>query len=235
MTPEIGPVKTGAQQALGIVQRRQEILARLPEGCRLLAVSKGQPATAIRALAAAGQRSFAESRLQEAAAKQQELADWPGLDWHFIGRLQANKARAVLQRFGTIHSLDSLALAERLARIAAEEQRAPEVFLQVKLRPDPAKGGFEPQELCRLWPQLQQLQPLRITGLMAMAPLGLQPVDRQALFLDGASLARDLGLRELSMGMSGDWPEAAAAGSTWVRIGSGLFGERPTPVTTIGA
>ena len=221
----------GEQNATGIASRRAEILARLPEGCRLLAVSKGQPAAAIRALAATGQRSFAESRLQEAAAKQQELADLPGLDWHFIGRLQANKVRAVLQRFGTIHSLDSLALAERLARIAAEEQRSPEVFLQVKLRPDPAKGGFEPQELRRLWPQLQQLEPLRITGLMVMAPLGLQTAERQALFRDGAALAGELGLRELSMGMSGDWPEAANAGSTWVRIGSALFGERSAAAT----
>ena len=221
----------GAHHAMEIAQRREQILARLPEGCRLLAVSKGQPVDAIRALAAAGQRSFAESRLQEAAAKQQELADLPGLDWHFIGRLQANKVRGVVQRFGTIHSLDSLALAERLARIAAEEQRSPEVFLQVKLRPDPSKGGFEPQELRQLWPQLQQLAPLRITGLMVMAPLGLELAERQALFGDGAALAGELGLRELSMGMSGDWPEAAAAGSTWVRVGSALFGQRSATAT----
>jgi pyridoxal phosphate enzyme (YggS family) len=220
-----------AQQAGELARRRQEVLTRLPQGCRLLAVSKGQPAAAIRALAASGQRSFAESRLQEAAAKQQELADLPDLDWHFIGRLQANKVRAVLQRFGTIHSLDSLPLAERLARIAAEEQAAPAVFVQVKLRPDPSKGGFEPEELRRLWPQLQQLAPLRITGLMVMAPLGLEAAERQALFRDSAALGRELGLPELSMGMSGDWPEAAAAGSTWVRIGSGLFGSRPATAT----
>ncbi|MFM7652883.1 MAG: YggS family pyridoxal phosphate-dependent enzyme [Vulcanococcus sp.] len=221
----------GASNASGLARRRAAILARLPEGCRLLAVSKGQPVAAIRALAAAGQHSFAESRLQEAAAKQQDLVDLPGLDWHFIGRLQANKVRAVVQRFGTIHSLDSLALAERLARIAAEEQRAPEVYAQVKLRPDPTKGGFEPQELRRLWPQLQQLALLRIRGLMVMAPLALEPAERQALFREGAALAAELGLPELSMGMSGDWPEAAAAGSTWVRVGSALFGPRSAPAT----
>ncbi|MFM2080252.1 MAG: hypothetical protein RLZZ589_1627 [Cyanobacteriota bacterium] len=207
--------------------RLAAIRCRLPEGCRLLAVSKGQPAAAIRSLAAAGQRSFAESRLQEAAAKQQELADLPDLDWHFIGRLQANKVRGVVQRFSTIHSLDSLALAQRLARIAAEEGLAPEVYLQVKLRPDPAKGGFEPVDLRRLWPQLRELAPLRLNGLMTMAPLGLNAGEREALFRDGAALAAELGLRECSMGMSGDWPEAAAAGSTWVRIGSALFGGRP--------
>lgn len=210
--------------------RLAAIQAQLPPGCRLLAVSKGQPAAAIRALAAAGQRSFAESRLQEAAAKQQELADLPDLDWHFIGRLQANKVRPVLRTFTTIHSVDSLALAERLARIAAEEQRAPQVLLQVKLRPDPSKGGFEPQELLRDWPQLQQLVPLQITGLMTIAPLALELQERRSLFQDCAALAGELGLHELSMGMSGDWREAAASGSTWVRIGSALFGERQQPV-----
>ena len=210
--------------------RLAAIQAQLPPGCRLLAVSKGQPAAAIRALAAAGQRSFAESRLQEAATKQQELADLPDLDWHFIGRLQANKVRPVLRTFTTIHSVDSLALAERLARIAAEEQRAPQVLLQVKLRPDPSKGGFEPQELLRDWPQLQQLAPLQITGLMTIAPLALELQERRSLFQDCAALAGELGLHELSMGMSGDWREAAASGSTWVRIGSALFGERQQPV-----
>ena len=209
--------------------RLAAIQAQLPPGCRLLAVSKGQPTAAIRALAAAGQRSFAESRLQEAATKQQELADLPDLDWHFIGRLQANKVRPVLRTFTTIHSVDSLALAERLARIAAEEQRAPQVLLQVKLRPDPSKGGFEPQELLRDWPQLQQLAPLQITGLMTIAPLVLELQERRSLFQDCAALAGELGLHELSMGMSGDWREAAASGSTWVRIGSALFGERQQP------
>jgi pyridoxal phosphate enzyme (YggS family) len=195
-----------------------------------LAVSKGQPAARIREAVAAGQRSFGESRLQEAAAKQAELADLEPLDWHFIGRLQANKARGVVRHFGTIHSLDSLELARRLARIAAEEQRAPAVLFQVKFRPDPAKTGFEPAELRRHWLELSGLAPLRPVGLMTLAPLGLTPAERSDLFGDCAALATELGLTERSMGMSGDWPEAAAAGSTWVRIGSALFGARPAPL-----
>lgn len=189
-------------------------------------MSKGQPAEAIRAAVAAGQRSFAESRLQEAAAKQEQLADLGPLDWHFIGRLQANKARGVVRRFGTIHSLDSLPLAQRLARIAAEEQRAPAVLVQVKLRPDPGKTGFSAEELRACWPALRALQPLRPVGLMTIAPQGLAAGERAALFAECAALAGELGLAELSMGMSGDWREAAAAGSTWVRIGSALFGLR---------
>jgi len=211
----------------GLIAARIEALRReLPEGTQLLAVSKGQPAVLIREAVAAGQRSFAESRLQEAQAKRQELADLEPLDWHFIGRLQANKARGVVRDFATIHSLDSLPLARRLARIAAEEGRTPRVLFQVKLRPDPTKTGFEPEALRQAWPELQQLAPLQPVGLMTIAPLGLSRDQRRALFGDCAVLASDLGLRELSMGMSGDWPEAAAAGSSWVRIGSALFGAR---------
>lgn len=217
--------------------RLEAITAALPPGCRLLAVSKGHPAEAIRAAVAAGQRSFGESRLQEASAKQEQLADLAPLDWHFIGRLQANKARAVLRRFGTIHSVDSLALAERLARIAAEESLSPAALFQVKLRPDPTKTGFNPEELRAAWPRLAELTPLRPVGLMTIAPQGLGHDEHQALFQACAALATELGLPERSMGMSGDWREAAAAGSTWVRIGSALFGVRPSQrlaITDVG-
>ena len=207
--------------------RLQALNEQLPAHTRLLAVSKGHPASSIRALAQAGQRSFGESRLQEATAKQQELADLDGLDWHFIGRLQANKVRPVLKQFSAIHSVDSLALAERVSRIAGEEGLRPAVFLQVKLRPDPNKGGLSADALEQEWPRLQQLPNLRIVGLMTMAPLGLEAPQRQVLFAECSALAKRLGLPELSMGMSGDWPEAAAAGSTWVRVGSALFGPKP--------
>jgi pyridoxal phosphate enzyme (YggS family) len=212
--------------ASGAADRLRHLQAQLPPHTRLLAVSKGQSAEAMRTLAELGQRSFGESRLKEASLKREALADLGPLDWHFIGHLQANKVRPVLQRFGTLHSVDSLPLAQRTARIAAEEGVAPQVLLQVKLRDDPSKGGFSREGLLEAWPQLQALEPLRITGLMTMAPLGLGPEQREELFGECAALARDLGLSELSMGMSGDWSEAARAGSTWVRIGSALFGSR---------
>lgn len=210
----------------GLAARLAGLRAALPTGVQLLAVSKGQPVEAIREAVALGQRSFGESRLQEAVAKQEVLSDSPPLDWHFIGRLQANKARGILRAFGTLHSVDSLELARRLARIASEEGVRPAVFFQVKLRPDPGKTGFEPEELRRQWRDLRQLGPLRPVGLMTIAPLGLDAGQRRALFDDCARLARDLGLKELSMGMSGDWSEAVAAGSTWVRLGGALFGAR---------
>ena len=210
--------------------RLADLRAQLPPTTRLLAVSKGQPAAVMRQAVALGQRSFGESRLQEAIVKQEALADLEPLDWHFIGRLQANKARGVLRRFGTIHSVDSLELAERLARIADEEGLAPAVLLQVKLLPDPAKAGFSAEALREAWPRLQALAPLRPVGLMTIAPLGLAEPARSALFAACTALAEELGLPERSMGMSDDWPAASAAGSTWVRIGSGLFGDRPAAV-----
>ena len=196
-------------------------------------MSKGHPAEAIRTLAVHGQTAFGESRLQEAAPKQKQLFDLD-LQWHFIGRLQSNKARAVVKAFSVIHSVDSLALAQRLSRIAMEENRCPEVFLQVKLRPDPSKGGFSSQDLQTCWNSLTRLSSLRISGLMTMAPQGLNPDQRLDLFSDCRALADDLGLVECSMGMSGDWTEAAASGSTWLRIGSAVFGPRPMPKESIG-
>jgi pyridoxal phosphate enzyme (YggS family) len=210
-----------------MASRLEQIRRALPASTHLLAVSKGQPASAIRQAVSLGQRSFGESRLQEAIAKQSELTDLEPLDWHFIGRLQANKARGVLRHFGTLHSVDSMDLAQRLQRIAAEENLTPRVFLQVKLRPDPAKTGFEPTDLCAAWPRLRAMAPLRVVGLMTIAPVGLEARERSVLFRECAALAAELALSELSMGMSGDWPEAVAAGSTWVRLGTALFGARP--------
>jgi len=209
-----------------LAARLQQIRAQLPAPTRLLAISKGQDGAAIREAVALGQRSFGESRLQEAMAKQAELRDLEPLDWHFIGRLQANKVRPVLRHFGTIHSIDSLPLAQRVARIAAELNLAPGLLFQVKFRPDPAKGGFSPDELWAQWPQLRDLAPARPLGLMTITPLGLAADESRQVFEACRQLADRLGLPDCSMGMSGDWRAAAAAGSTWVRIGSALFGHR---------
>ena len=201
--------------------------AALPATAQLLAVSKGHPAAVIRELASSGQRAFGESRLQEALPKQEQLADL-ALQWHFIGRLQSNKVRSVVRAFPVIHSVDSLPLAQRVSRIAGEEEQRPEVLLQVKLRPDANKGGFLRDELLSAWTELAALPSMTVVGLMTMAPMGCKADDRRALFQECRELADQLELRECSMGMSGDWQEAAAAGSTWLRLGSVLFGPRPS-------
>ena len=181
----------------------------------------------IRELAGSGQRAFGESRLQEALPKQEQLADL-ALQWHFIGRLQSNKVRSVVRAFPVIHSVDSLPLAQRVSRIAGEEEQWPEVLLQVKLRPDANKGGFLRDELLSAWTELAALPSMTVIGLMTMAPMGCDADDRRALFQECRELADQLELRECSMGMSGDWQDAAAAGSTWLRLGSVLFGPRPS-------
>ena len=212
-----------------IQSRWQQLSSVLPSEVNLLAVSKGHPADAIRDLVACGQLDFGESRVQEALPKQEALRDLPQIRWHFIGRLQANKVRAVVKAFSWIHSIDSLALAQRTSRIALEEQQQPTALLQVKLRDDPAKGGWEIDALKDAWPELQMLEGLQISGLMTMAPMGVAAEDRAELFRECRDLADALGLQHCSMGMSGDWREASAAGATWVRLGSVLFGPRQSP------
>ena len=212
-----------------IQSRWQHLSSVLPSEVNLLAVSKGHPADAIRDLVACGQLDFGESRVQEALPKQEALRDLPQIRWHFIGRLQANKVRAVVKAFSWIHSIDSLALAQRTSRIALEEQQQPTALLQVKLRDDPAKGGWEIDALKDAWPELQMLEGLQISGLMTMAPMGVAAEDRAELFRECRDLADALGLQHCSMGMSGDWREASAAGATWVRLGSVLFGPRQSP------
>lgn len=210
-----------------LLERYHDLRRRLPAGVELLAVSKGRPAAMIRALHGAGQRSFGESRLQEALAKQAELADLPDIDWQFIGRLQANKVRPVLRCFAAVQSVDSPELARRISRIAAEEGLQPRLHVQVKLRPDPAKGGFDPHDLRLQWEALRQLPAVHWQGLMAIPPLGLDDDGLRAFFWEAVSLADELLLEGRSLGMSGDWPLAVAAGSTLVRLGSTLFAPGP--------
>ena len=132
----------------------------------------------------------------------------------------------MVRAFPVIHSVDSLSLAERISRIAGEESRHPEILLQVKLREDPSKGGLSVNELEAAWDQLQALPGVTITGLMTMAPQAAPMDERRALFQECRALATRFGLPECSMGMSGDWREAADAGATWLRLGSCLFGAR---------
>lgn len=219
-----------------IAERLASLRSQLPPSVQLIAVSKNHPAAAIREAYAAGQRHFGENRVQEAIAKQAELADLPGLTWHLIGQLQSNKARKAVEHFDWIHSVDSWALAERLDRIAGELGRSPQVCLQVKLRPDPNKAGWEPVELRAVLPQLAQLSHIQLRGLMVIPPQGLAASETQAIFAEARDFAQDcadqeprLRLTELSMGMSNDWPLAVTEGATWIRIGTQLFGTRSQP------
>tara|TARA_Y100001968_G_C19450024_1_gene767909 strand:- start:182 stop:814 length:633 start_codon:yes stop_codon:yes gene_type:complete len=203
-----------------------EIKELLPPDVKLLAVSKGQNESAIRSLLYNGQCDFGESRLQEALPKINKLSDMKSIKWHFVGRLQSNKVRGVVKTFDVIHSVHSLSLCERISRISGEENRSPQIMLQVKFREDTAKVGLSREELLDIWPKFKSLPNINITGLMTIPPINLDSDDRQQLFLECRNLSDSLGLKDCSMGMSRDWREAVHAGATWIRVGTLLFGNR---------
>jgi len=198
----------------------------LPLGVALLAVSKGHAQASIRKLSGYGQLDFGESRLQEAVPKKKDLDDLKQLRWHFVGTLQKNKVRGVVKEFDFIHSVDSLPLLERISRISQEEQKTPNIFLQVKFKDDPQKGGFVKQDLLKSWPNIISLNNINLIGLMTIPPIALNSLQRKDLFCECRNLANHLGLKHCSMGMSNDWQEAIEVGATWVRLGSLLFGKR---------
>ena len=216
---------------MSIAYNIETIRRDLPASVRLMAVSKYVSSALIREAYAAGIRDFGESRIQEAQTKQQELADLPDLCWHLIGHLQGNKVRKAVQIFDWIHSVDSLKLLQQLDRVAAELAISPNICLQVKVLPDPDKYGWTIPELLTQLPEIGCCQQLKISGLMTILPLGVNTAQAQQVFEQVRDLScqitqqpgAKLQLSELSMGMSGDYLPAVAAGATIVRLGSILF------------
>ncbi len=196
----------------------------------LLAVSKAQPASAVRAAAAEGLCDFGESYLNEALEKLNAL-EALGLTWHFIGRLQANKTRPIAERFQWVHGIDRLHIAQRLS--AQRPVHAPplNVCIQVNLAGEDRKAGVPQAELAGLAAAVGSLPRLRLRGLMCIPPVETEPSHQRAWFarlheLQAALNAQGAGLDTLSMGMSGDFESAILEGSTLVRIGTALFGSR---------
>ncbi|WP_442861095.1 YggS family pyridoxal phosphate-dependent enzyme [Calothrix sp. NIES-3974] len=214
--------------------RIAQIQANIPNHVKLIAVSKQVPATAIRAAYTAGIRDFGENRVQEAIAKQAELADLEDITWHLIGNLQANKAKKALTHFQWIHSVDNLKLAQKLDSLAGELNLCPSICLQVKILPDPNKFGWHLDQLYADLPHLDRCKNLQIQGLMTIPPLGLDEAQTQDVFNRTRELAQAIAsqswerikMTELSMGMSGDYQAAIQAGATMVRIGTSIFGRR---------
>lgn len=196
----------------------------------LLAVSKTWPVEAIREVAGSGQKLFGESRLQEAQPKVEELGS--GFEWHFIGALQRNKIRKILPLFGTLHGVASLTLAEAVDRIAGELKLKPGVFLEVNLADEDRKKGMSAEELRRDADRIFQLSNLRVLGLMCLPPYHEDSEKSRPFFQRLRNLRDELAAKHgiklpgLSMGMSGDYEVAIEEGSTLVRVGSAIFGER---------
>ncbi len=203
-----------------------QIKKKLPLNVNLLAVSKGFSIKEIKIINNLGQNDFGESRFQEAIEKKILLDDLKNIKWHFIGRVQTNKIRKIVQNFAYIHSVDSYEKLLKISNVSFEEKRNPIVMLQVKLSDDPNKGGFNPKVLLEKWDQIKEFKSIKIKGLMTINPKGLSSIENIKLFKKCRHLADSLKLQDCSMGMSGDWEEAVKAGSTWLRLGSTIFGNR---------
>ena len=205
-----------------------KIKDKIPSNVNLLAVSKGFKSQEIKIINNLGQNDFGESKFQEGFEKQLILSDLKEIKWHFIGRIQSNKIRKIVQNFQYIHSVDSYEKLEKISYVSSEEIKHPSIMLQVKFSEDPTKGGFNPKLLIEQWEKIKELKNVNIKGLMTINPKGLSSKQNTVLFKKCRSLADFLNLKECSMGMSGDWEEAISAGSTWLRLGSIIFGDRST-------
>ena len=203
-----------------------KIKNQIPSNVNILAVSKGFKSQDIQTIQNLGHNDFGESKFQEAFEKQTILKDLKLIKWHFIGRIQSNKIRKIVQNFEYIHSVDTFEKLEKISNISYEEKKNPFIMLQVKFSDDPSKGGFDPELLISKWREIKKLKNVTLSGLMTINPRGLSSKENSELFKKCRSLADTLLLQDCSMGMSGDWQEAIDAGSTWVRLGSLIFGNR---------
>jgi PLP dependent protein len=195
-----------------------------------VAVSKTKPAESIRAAYAIGQRAFGESYAQELYKKSRELADLPGLEWHFIGHVQRNKAKLVALRAHVVHAVDSAALARELGRRVAEERPSPlPVLIEINVAGEPQKPGVLPDELAGVIAAVRAEPSLVLRGLTTVPPAG-DPVAARRAFEQLGTLRDGHGgaasLPDLSIGMSEDLEIAIACGATYVRVGTAVFGAR---------
>ena len=202
------------------------------QATHILAVSKAVAAERLRAAFACGQRAFGESYLQEALPKQEALRDL-AIDWHFIGPVQANKTRPLAEHFAWVHSVDRLRIAERLSQQRPADLPLLNVCIQVNIDHEASKSGVLPEDLPALAHSIAALPRLRLRGLMAIPRPTHDPAAQADAFRRVHLLQESLGheglaLDTLSMGMSDDLESAVAQGATWVRIGSAIFGTRPT-------
>jgi PLP dependent protein len=224
---------------LAAVRARLEQAARAagrdPAAIRLVAISKTFPPEAVLTAAAAGQLEFGENRVQEALQKIRATAEHH-IRWHLVGHLQSNKARKAVSAFDVIHSIDGVDLLEKVDAAAAEVGREPELLIQVDLAGESTKFGAPEADLPAIFDAAGRLRAARLVGMMLLPPYVENPEEARPWFRrlreirDGfAREGVDAGhLRELSMGMSHDFHVAIGEGATMVRVGTAIFGERPS-------
>jgi pyridoxal phosphate enzyme (YggS family) len=221
---------------LATIQARIDAAARKagrdPATVRLVAVSKTKPAALVDEAARSGQKLFGENYVQELAAKAREVTG--PVEWHFIGHLQSNKVRQIAGLVTMIHSVDRFSLAQEIDRQWGKLGRVCDVLIEVNIACEETKCGTSVKEVFELVRRVAALPHLRLQGLMTMPPFyddpeGARPYFRELRRLAGEIAAEnipDVEMKELSMGMSGDFEVAIAEGATLVRVGSAIFGER---------
>jgi pyridoxal phosphate enzyme (YggS family) len=203
---------------------------RDPSSVTLVAVSKTHPPESVNELARLGIQDFGENKVQEAKAKIPECSG--ALRWHGIGHLQTNKARDAVRLFSIIHSVDSLKLAQELSKQASAQSKHLPILLEVNVSGEGTKFGLKPEELFHVASEINKLSHLELQGLMTIAPYSEESEAARPFFRKLAELKKELetklqgALPHLSMGMSGDFEVAIEEGSTMVRIGTALLGER---------
>ena len=209
---------------------------RDPSGVRLLAVTKEQSDATVAKGIQAGMTLFGENKVQEASGKIEAFGRKNGLEWHFIGRLQKNKVKFIFDLFDLIHSVDSLALAEAIHKKAQKIGSCMPILLQVNISGEKSKLGIDPLDLPREIRKFAKLEGVKISGLMTIPPFDRDPETSRPYYARLREL-RDtcsslniprICLDELSMGMSNDYEVAIEEGATLVRVGTGLFGPRPS-------
>ena len=230
MTPMIeidrGPAANLATILARIAAARKMAVAPAPE-TTLIAISKSHNADRIVPVLGAGHRVFGENRVQEAKAKWPDLcARFSGIELHLVGPLQSNKVREALDLFQVIHSLDRAKLADALALEISRGAAAPKLFIQVNTGEEPQKAGIAPAATHEFVRYCRDEKKLPVIGLMCIPPVEENPSLHFALL---AKLAREAGLAHLSMGMSDDFETAIRFGATHIRVGTAIFGARPTP------
>jgi pyridoxal phosphate enzyme (YggS family) len=225
MTPTIAETIAANLSAVRArIAKAAKAVNRNPADVTLVAVTKTHGEDAVRAAIAAGHLTFGENRVQEAKAKYALLkAGQPALDLHLIGPLQTNKARDAVALFDAIHTLDRESLAATLGPEINRAGRAPKLFVQVNTGAEPQKAGIAPAEALAFIAKCRSDHGLTIAGLMCIPPANDAPAPHFALL---AKLAREAGVNELSMGMSGDYESAIALGATHIRVGTAIFGAR---------
>lgn len=223
-----------AAQRVAAVRDRIAVAAaksgRSPRAVRLLAVVKFQPVDAVRAVIEAGVDLLGGNYVQESADCRRDLGECPGVEWHLIGGLQANKVRAAVRTFDWVQTVDRPEIASRLGRIAVEEGKVLPVLVQVDLAGTAGRSGVQPDQRERLCEQVASTDGLELRGLMGIPPPSADPEAARPFF----ALMREwfdklpaANRHELSMGMSSDYTVAVEEGATLVRVGSALFGPRP--------